>query len=240
VPLPDEIVGYYSWNWGAGSTGPPGANAGCAFTGLIDVKNAIAQYTEGSSWCCPTLKGIKHITLGGGNSAGTFTAAALQGIISNAALIKQAGYAAVMYDVEEVSGSSSKMIPLFRESFAALKHEGLIVAITTSHSAPYQCDTPEDAVAFVKSWAADANLDIISPQLYSSGRESAPEFAETNSCKDAGCTWDLYKGSKAAIVPSLVEAGHYAATKAFFANMSISLKGYYQWAQTSGSEQMTV
>merc|ERR1712050_189815 len=178
---------------------------------------------------------------GGGNFAGVFTASALQDIISNAALIKQSGYEGVMYDVEEVSGSSTTMIPLFQKSFVALKNEGLIVAITTSHSAPYQCDSPADAVAFVKAWVADGNVDILSPQLYSSGSESAPEFAETNSCKDAGCTWDLYKTSTAAIVPSIVDTSQYAAVQKYFsANLGIVVKGYYQWAQASGFEHVIV
>ena len=30
------LAGYYSWNWGKGSTGPSGANIGVAFTGLIN------------------------------------------------------------------------------------------------------------------------------------------------------------------------------------------------------------
>ena len=38
----EEVKGFYSWNWGSGSYGPPGANAGVAFTGLIDIPNAIA------------------------------------------------------------------------------------------------------------------------------------------------------------------------------------------------------
>ena len=86
-----------------------------------------------------------------------------------------------MFDVEEVEGSSGTMVPAFAKAFAAVKRGGLRVAVTTSHSAPYQCDTPEDAVAFVKAWTADANIDILSPQLYSSGSESSPEYAETSS-----------------------------------------------------------
>lgn len=174
---------------------------------------------------------MRFLTLGGGNSAGEFTAAALSSITSHAALIKQ-NYSAVMFDVEEVVGPSSTMMPLFAESFAALKKEGLIVGVTTSHSAPYACDSPADAVAFTKAWAADGNIDILSPQLYSSGSEGSPEFAETNSCKDAGCTWDLYKGAKAVIAPSIVDSTQYAAVKSYFSsNLGITTKGYFQWAQ---------
>jgi hypothetical protein len=38
----DDVKGYYTWNWGAGSHGPPGANAGVAFTGLVSIPDAIA------------------------------------------------------------------------------------------------------------------------------------------------------------------------------------------------------
>ena len=75
------LVGYYSWNWGAGSFGPPGTSpeTGIAFTGLSDIPTAIAQYTAGASWCCPQLKGQNGpwITLGGGNAAGLFNQATL-------------------------------------------------------------------------------------------------------------------------------------------------------------------
>merc|ERR550525_81214 len=221
--------------------GPSGSNAGCAFTGLIDVKNAIAQYSEGAAWCCPKLHGTRYLTLGGGNSAGEFTSSALKDIASSAAVIKQAGYSAVMFDVEEIVGSSDLMIPLFQESFAALKKAGLIVAVTTSHSAPYQCDSAADAVAITKAWIADANIDILSPQLYSSGQEGTPEFAETNSCKNAGCTWELYKGAKAVIAPSIVDSSQYAAVKEWFSTkLGISTRGYFQWSQVAGHSHQSL
>ena len=37
------IQGYYSWNWGVGSS-PPGGTDGVAFTGLTDVAKAISGY----------------------------------------------------------------------------------------------------------------------------------------------------------------------------------------------------
>ena len=235
LELPSEILGYYSWNWGAGSTGPPGANIGCSFTGQVDVDQAIAQYTEGAAWCCPELLGDHFLTVGGGNSAGLFTEQTLKAVTAKADAIKAAGYGGIMYDVEEVIGPSSTMVPLFTESFAAMKKAGLVVAVTTSHSAPYQCDTPQDAVDFVKAWCADSNLDVISPQLYSSGSESAPELVPTNSCKDAGCTFDLYTSCKAEIAPSIVEPSHYPATKDFFStSVSRATKGYFMWAQRTG------
>jgi hypothetical protein len=57
------VVGYYSWNWGSGSTGPPGSNIGIAFTGLVDLSKALSGYTPGAAWCCPDLVGEHFVTV---------------------------------------------------------------------------------------------------------------------------------------------------------------------------------
>ena len=75
--LCEQIVGYYSWNWGSGSKGPEGATIGVAFTGLNNVSQAIAGYPPNATWCCPPLVGSKYISLGGGNAAGIMTETAL-------------------------------------------------------------------------------------------------------------------------------------------------------------------
>jgi len=227
-----EMIGYYSWNWGSGSTGPSDANAGAAFTGYTDVKTAIAYYPEGAAWCCPALVGEKWLTLGGGNSAGIFNAESLSSIETSVEYIKNSSdYEGVLFDVEIVSGTSSSMVPAFAAAFKSLKEGGLKVGVTTSHSAPYMTDTPQVAVDLVKSWVKDSNIDFLSPQLYSSGNEGAPDFAETSNCKDAGCTWDLYVGMIPKMVPSLVAESHYKATQTFFANKGITTSGFFQWRQ---------
>ena len=144
-----------------------------------------------------------------------------------------------MYDVEEVTGPSSNTIPAFSTAFSILQDSGLKVGVTVSHSAPYQTDDPSDAVALAKAFAADPNIDFFSPQLYSSGQETSPQFDETSSCVQQGCTWDLYKDAKAAFVPSIVQLSHYAPTIEYFkANHSIEVTGYFSWAQeTSGHDQ---
>jgi len=99
--------------------------------------------------------------------------------------------------------------------------------VTVSHSAPYETDTPADAVALMNAFVADTNIDMLSPQLYSSGTETSPDYAETSACKSAGCTWDLYKNAKAQFVPSIVNADQYDAVKTYFASTySISVTGY--------------
>lgn len=87
----EEVLGYYTWNWGAGSFGPPGANAGVAFTGLVSIPDAMAQYTPGAAWCCPVLVGPNNgkpwISIGGGNAAGIFNPTTLGKIIDDIHLV---------------------------------------------------------------------------------------------------------------------------------------------------------
>ena len=75
-----------------------------------------------------------------------------------------------MFDVEEVQGSSGTMVPAFAHAFAAVKGAGLRVAVTTSHSELYQCDTLEAAVAF-EGLVGERQHRHPLPQLYSSGSE---------------------------------------------------------------------
>lgn len=228
----DSFFGYYSWNWGAGSkgSGEAGEN-GIAFTGLVDLDQALKGYTEGASWCCPELKGQKMVTVGGGNAAGTFTVENVQGITRDIAHVREYNYSGIVFDVEQAQGTSADLSKAFEACFQAAKKEGLVTAVTTSHSAPYQTDSPADAVALVKSWVASANLDILSPQLYSSGSEAAPQFDPTNACAP-DCSWDLYKDFRGTFAPSIVDKSQYEATVDYFAkNYDISVKGFIQWAQ---------
>jgi hypothetical protein len=221
-------------NWGTGSTGDANATHSVAFTGLVDVKAAIAGYTENATWCCPALRGIKLLSVGGGNAAGEFDVSTIKAVVTDDALsqIKAAGYGGVMWDVEEVNGPATDVVPAFQQAFATLKQHDLVVAVTISHSAPYQTDTPDDGVALAKAFAADENIDFISPQLYDSGQEKTPDFAETDNCRAAGCTWDLYKDAHAAFAPSIVEVSHYDPTIDYFRdNHSIDVQGYFVWKQ---------
>ena len=119
------------------------------------------------------------------------------------------------------------MVPAFKASFAKVKAAGLNVIVTTSHSAPYDCDTPETAIALVVAWVQDDNIDILSPQLYTTGLETSPSFEHTSECDAAGCTWALYENSKAAFVPSIVDPTHYSVSQLYFSvHHHIELGGY--------------
>ena len=157
---------------------------------------------------------------------------ALSDITTDMHAISEAGYGGVCFDVEETVGSSSELVPAFQKAFAAAKSSGLTVQVTTSHSAPYQADSASVVVDLVTAWCADGNIDEISPQLYSSGSETSPEFDATASCASEGCTWDLYENCTAKFVPSLVDSTHLAPTQSYFSSIfGIEVEGYYQWAQ---------
>jgi hypothetical protein len=112
----NELKGYYSLNWGKGSFGPPGANAGVAFTGYTKVADAIAQYATGAAWCCPALVGPNNekpwLGIGGSSSVGIWNEANLQELIKGLPLVT-AQYGGVVFDVEIVYGKSEVIIPLF-------------------------------------------------------------------------------------------------------------------------------
>ena len=226
------MIGYYAWNWGAGSFGPSNANIGVAFTGLVDVKDAVDQYTPGVAWCCPHLIGPNDkgfISIGGGNAAGQFTVSSLAAIAKDMHyIVESEQYSGVIFDVEILIGDSAPLIKGFNKVFKAAKKAGLQVGVTTSHSAPYQTDTPQVAIDVVKSWVTSDDIDFLSPQLYSSGMEGAPEFAETAGCAQAGCKWDLYKNAKPTFVPAIVDPTHYAPSQQYFASKyGIQTEGYF-------------
>ena len=100
--------------------------------------------------------------------------------------------------------------------------------VTTSHSAPYAAGSDTSKMALVDSWAKDDNIDIFSPQLYTSGNEDKPEFDITPCPKDA-CTYERIANMKAKWVPSVHSASQYPEVKAFFDQKGIQTAGYLIW-----------
>ena len=200
---PDEIKGYYSWNWETRSYGPSGANVGVAFTGYVDVAKAVALYVFGTNPdLVPSYLGKPYITIGGGNEYGNFTVDALTNITNSFDLITP-DYSGIIFDVEIANGASD-LVVAFQETFKAAKAKDLQVGVTLPHTAPTVTDTPQIAIDLVTSWVQDENIDFISPQLYSVGNETLPNFGYTAQC-NPDCSWDLYKGLTPKFVPSIVD-----------------------------------
>jgi hypothetical protein len=153
--------------------------------------------------------------------------------------VKAAGFHGICFDIEMTIGEI-ELVKAVEQAFAACKRADLLVMVTTSHSAPYAAASEASKIAFVDSWIKSPHLDIFSPQLYSRGRESQPEF-ETTPCLSNGqvsgshCSYERLKGMKKAIwMPSLATSGHYQAAKDFFAGEGIQIKGFIQWNRGHG------
>ena len=175
------------------------------------------------------VQGVKFLMLGGANMAGTmsamrFDALSMDGVLEK---IRAAGFQGVGFDIEMTIGEDDLVVAQER-AFAACKEAGLLVLVTTSHSAPYAAGSDTSKMALVDSWAKDDNIDIFSPQLYTSGNEDKPEFDITPCPKDA-CTYERIANMKAKWVPSVHSASQYPEVKAFFDQKGIQTAGYLIW-----------
>ena len=167
-----------------------------------------------------SLRGTKYISIGGGNDNGRITAARLTDLVNaiNAGTVKNDGWDGIAFDVEV---SDSGLATNYAQAFAAAKKAGLIVVVTVSHSTPYEV---ADGVALMRAFFPDVNIDMISPQLYTSGAETYNDFTEN------GVAFSEYKSAKAKIVPAIASAGLYEdAKKQFQSRYGISVGGYFSW-----------
>ena len=216
-PPAADNIGYWDWTWDPTSA-TPGATLGLAFSGWTDVTNAVQQ----SEKIKDALTGDKYICFGGGNQNGAMTSAGLQAITEAIQEGTLAGYDGVAYDVEVGDAGLEQD---FADSFAAAQAAGFKVLVTVSHSAPYGIS---DGAALMQSFFSDENIDFLSPQLYTTGEESANDYATSQ-----GVTWSQYAAAKAAIIPSIVKASYYASAQSYFAGQGVELAGYVQWSRTS-------
>jgi len=211
-----SIAGIFYWTW---DSSPPGGlsnfNVGVAFSGLVDPSSAISN----SGGVYGNLPGAKWISLGGGNSAGSWTSSLLSSVTSSINNNAFSGYQGIVFDVEQ---GDSGLASAFETAFAAAKAHGFKVLVTVSHSCPYGIS---DAASLMSGFFGSSHIDYISPQLYTSGSEGANDYT-TN-----GVAWSSYASSRAQIAPSIVTASYYASAQSYFSGLGITLHGYVQWAQ---------
>ncbi|MEH1796047.1 MULTISPECIES: hypothetical protein [unclassified Nostoc] len=188
---------------------------GIAFSGWAKPDQALSDSAEIKN----RLVGHKYISLGGGNSNGSFTQEILHSIITHIKNGKFSDYKAIAFDIEE---GEANLISDFQQAFAAAKNKNLKVLVTTSHSAPYGIT---DAHTMMKTFIKNENIDYLSPQLYTSGTETENDFATSQ-----GVSWEDYAHSKAAIVPSIVQANMYHDAKNRFSRHGVTTSGFIQWA----------
>jgi len=223
----ENTVGYYAQSWGMGSIGMDNANVGVAFSGWNSVETAL-QESSGIE-----LRGTQYLSLGGSSEQGTFDPSTVAQMGEDCPMIKEAGYEGVCFDVEVTRGGKA-LVKALEETYAKCKAAGLIVMVTTSHSAPTGVSLGDIRLQLINSWVKSKDVDIISPQLYTWGGEDIPDFNVTWPCDN--CTWNLYKNSKGKFMPSLVDDTHLEATKKWFDKEGIKVSGYFQWKQVLTKE----
>jgi hypothetical protein len=185
--------------------------------------------------------GLQFLSLGGASAEGTFNVASLAGFFTgDLQTVKEAGFDGICFDIELTKGAE-ELVEKFEEAYAACKKAGMLVMITTSHSAPYAASTNHAKQLFVDSWTKSRDIDIFSPQLYTSGYEANPQFDMTPCSNQDGifsskCSWERLKPMKASWVPSLKDVSHYAASKDYFEKIGIKTHGFVQWADAAADD----
>lgn len=188
-----------------------------AFSGWTNPDSAIRD----SNNIKGSLPGNKYLSLGGGNANGRWTAGDCQAVVNGCNSGKFSGYQGIAFDIEE--GDSGLATP-FRNAFSACKSKGIQILVTVSHSAPYGVG---DAAALMRSFFSNGDIDIISPQLYTSGNEGSNDWATV-----AGVNWNEYASSRAQIVPSIVTGTLWPNAYDTFRNSGVTITGYVQWSQS--------
>ncbi|MCF6459124.1 LysM peptidoglycan-binding domain-containing protein [Pseudoalteromonas sp. MMG024] len=212
-----DVMGYWHWTYSQAAN-PGNATISLAFSGYVNVNEVLsnAQKIESS------LTGGKYVCFGGGNQAGAFNIQALVGIYEAIQSNLLQGYDGIAFDIET---GDSGLTQDFQKVFAKAKKAGLDVLVTVSHSAPYGIS---DGNEMMGTFFADSNIDIISPQLYTTGEEPQNDYATS-----LGVQWSEFANCKAKVVPSLVKDAYYPSAVNYFANQGVTLAGYIQWQQTN-------
>jgi hypothetical protein len=214
----DIVQGYYDKTW-APRAAPAGTNLGVAFSGWARATRALSD----AAVTFPSLVGSKYLSIGGGNGNGRWTLASITELNSQLSTIGTTGYVGVCYDIEE---GDSGLASALTDSFAQAKAAGLKVLVTVSHSAPYGIS---DAGVVMAAIASSADVDYLSPQLYTSGDETANDYTGT---------WTLFKTANAAIVATITTPRLYSSAQTYFSQQQgITLSGFIAWpgAAWSGS-----
>jgi len=192
-------------------------NLAVAFSGWVDPATAVSN----SASIKNSLPGTKYIGLGGGNSNGAWTSALVQSVASACNSGTFSGYNGIAFDIEV---GDSGLSSAFSSTFSTCKSKGFQILVTISHSAPYGIG---DAGTLMSSFLSNSNIDIISPQLYTTGNEGSNDYTTSG-----GVGWAQYAGSRAKIVPSIVTGTLYNDAATQFGNYGVSIAGFIQWSQT--------
>jgi hypothetical protein len=179
--------------------------------------------------------GVPFLGIGGATGNGMITVEVLDQFTGHAlATIQDAGFQGVAFDME-LTGDGD-IVAAQDRAFANVKRAGLLVMVTTSHSAPYAAASEEIKEALVESWIKSRDIDLFSPQMYTSGDEQEPEYDLTacgapnaDNPEASSCTYERLKPMHAKWIPSLASGKQYPQVKKWFAAKGITTHGFMQW-----------
>ncbi len=230
----EPVAGFWWWTYDTIMPTPPAStNLSIAFSGAVDV-TAVMQSAAPISALMP---GARFICLGGGGAStdasttGYWTKAAVEAVTTAITAGQFAGYQGIAYDIEI---GALGLTSVFQASFAAAQAQGFAVLVTVSHTEPYTMVDPfgpilmSDADIMMRAFFADSNINILSPQLYTSG-STAVESVTSGGI----IAWADYATSVPSVVPSIPYASNYAEVQAFLEAYSVPVDGYIQWEQTT-------
>lgn len=174
-------------------------------------------------------RGAQYISLGGGANAPPWTTEMAKIGDAEIEKVKEAGFTGICFDIEAIA-EGQELIDAFEETFARCRKAGVDVFITTSHSAPYESVSDEARYAIVDAWAKSDNIGYISPQLYTQGSESTPDFTAATGTSGP-VEWERYKNMKAKFVPSIVSELGVEDCKKYFGDLGVHVDGFVLWGQ---------
>jgi len=185
--------------------------------------------------------GVPFLGIGGATGNGIISVEVLDQFSGHAlSTIQDAGFQGVAFDME-LTGDGD-IVAAQERAFANVKRAGLLVMVTTSHSAPYAAASEEIKEGLVESWIKSSDIDLFSPQLYTSGEEEEPEYDLTacgqpsvDNPEASACTYERLKPMKAKWIPSLASDKQYPKVKKWFAAKGIKTHGFMQWGGQEAS-----
>lgn len=208
------LTGYWMWTWGGEGGGNPPAicDIGIRFGGEVP-KTAIDNNINMAS---SLTSREKFLNLGGGLETGIWQLTDFDYINSQLSNIKSKGWTGLCFDIEVCTPGVS-FVNAFANCFAKCKAVGLKVLVTMSHTIPYQCQSGSgQGMDLVNSWIKDANIDYLSPQLYTEGHTLEPTDLS------------MFSTAIAKIVPSIP----YDTDWNNIQNLGIVPAGYLAWLRT--------
>ena len=210
------VRGYWHWTYHQ-STEPSNTNLSIAFFGSVDPATAIQQSLNVKQ----DMLGEQYICLGGGNSHGKWTSDAIEKIVAAVRAKDFAGYDGLALDIEV---GASHLEEEFAQLFAVAQANDLDVLVTVSHSDPFGVG---DKSTLMESFFGNSDIDYISPQLYTTGKETANDYDAV------GIPFSDYARSIAPVIPSIVRAEFYEDAVKYFKAQGVGLAGYIQWQQNA-------